>query len=94
MKYYHIHADLMINLTSNLQPNEYGISKFDVIPFIGFGFINNSSATPGYLQADGTSTDNKPFALNYGVELRYRLLTDCTLSVKLAVFQPCVTLTV
>ena len=73
MKYYHIHADLMINLTSNLQPNEYGISKFDVIPFIGFGFINNSSATPGYLQADGTSTDNRPFALNYGVELRYRL---------------------
>lgn len=73
MKYYHIHADLMVNLTSNLQPNEYGISKFDVIPFIGLGLVNNTSATHGYLQANGQPTYNKPFAFNYGVELRYRL---------------------
>lgn len=74
MKYYHLHADLMINLTPNLQPNEYGISKFDVIPFVGLGLLNNTSATPGYLQANSHSTYNKPFAFNYGIEFRYRAL--------------------
>ena len=34
MNYQYYHADFMYNLTHNLQQDEYGISKFDVIPFV------------------------------------------------------------
>lgn len=75
MSYQFVHVDFMYNLTHNLQCNEDGLSKLDVIPFVGLGIIRNSSTIPGYLLTDGESTGNHPFALNYGVELRY-LLAD------------------
>jgi putative outer membrane protein len=75
MKYQFVHADFMYNLTHNLQCNEYGLSKFDVIPYIGVGMIRNSSNTPGYFLTDNVSSGNHPFAFSYGIELRY-LLTD------------------
>lgn len=84
MSYQFIHANFMYNLTHNLQCNEDGLSKLDVIPFVGLGMIRNSSTTPGYLLTDGESTGNHPFAFNYGVELRYllcdRLHLVCELS--------------
>lgn len=75
MSYQFVHADFMYNLSHNLQCDENGLSKFDVIPFVGLGIIRNSSNTPGYLLTDGENTGNHPFAFNYGVELRY-LLAD------------------
>ena len=75
MKYQFVHADFMYNLTHNLQCNEYGLSKFDVIPYIGVGMIRNSSNTTGYFLTDNVSSGNHPFAFSYGVEFRY-LLAD------------------
>lgn len=73
MKYQFVHADFMYNLTHNLQCNEYGLSKLDVIPFVGVGMIRNSSTTPGYFLTDGKASGNHPFAFSYGIELRYLL---------------------
>ena len=75
MKYQFVHADFMYNLTHNLQCNEYGLSKFDVIPFVGVGMIRNSSSTPEYFLTDGSPSGNHPFAFSYGIQLRY-LLSD------------------
>lgn len=75
MKYQFVHADFMYNLTHNLQCNEYGLSKLDVIPYIGVGMIRNSSNTSGYFLTDNVPSDNHPFAFSYGVELRY-LIAD------------------
>lgn len=84
MSYQYVHADFMYNLTHNLQCDENGLSKIDVITFVGLGMIRNSSTTPGYILTDGESTGNHPFAFNYGVELRYllcdRLHLVCELS--------------
>lgn len=73
MKYQFVHADFMYNLTHNLQCNDYGLSKFDVIPYIGVGMIRNSSNTPGYFLTDNIPSGNHPFAFSYGVEFRYLL---------------------
>lgn len=73
MNYQYYHADFMYNLTHNLQQDEFGISKFDVIPFVGVGIVRNGSAVPGSLTSEGKSIGNHPFALGYGVEVRYHL---------------------
>ena len=73
MDYQFIHADFMYNLTHNLQCNDEGLSKVDVIPFVGVGMIRNSSSTAGYFLADGQQIGNHPFAFSYGIELRYLL---------------------
>ena len=73
MDYQFIHADFMYNLTHNLQCNDEGLSKVDVIPFVGVGMICNSSSTAGYFLADGQQMGNHPFAFSYGIELRYLL---------------------
>ena len=75
MKYQFVHADFMYNLTHNLQCNEYGLSKLDVIPYIGVGMIRNSSNTSGYFLTDNVPSGNHPFAFSYGIELRY-LIAD------------------
>ncbi len=75
MNYQFVHADFMYNLTHNLQCNEYGLSKFDVVPYIGVGMIRNSSSTPNYFLTDNVPSGNHPFAFSYGVEFRY-LLAD------------------
>lgn len=73
MKYQFVHADFMYNLTHNLQCNEFGLSKLDVIPFVGIGMIRNSSTTSGYFLTDGKASGNHPFAFSYGIELRFLL---------------------
>ena len=73
MDYQFVHADFMYNLTHNLQCNDEGLSKVDVIPFVGVGMICNSSSTAGYFLADGQQMGNQPFAFSYGIELRYLL---------------------
>ena len=75
MKYQFVHADFMYNLTHNLQCNEYGLSKLDVIPYVGIGMIRNSSNTSDYFLTGNVPSGNHPFAFSYGIELRY-LLAD------------------
>ncbi len=73
MDYQYYHADFIYNLTHNLQQDENGLSKLDVIPFIGAGIIRNGSVSSDYFTSGGQSCGNHPFALAYGVEVRYQL---------------------
>ena len=73
MNYQYYHVDFMYNLMHNLQQDEFGISKLDVIPFVGLGIVRNGSTVPGSLTCEGKGIGNHPFALGYGVEVRYHL---------------------
>jgi len=73
MNYRYYHADFMYNLTHNLQQDEFGISKLDVIPFVGLGIVRNGSTVPGSLTSEGKNIGNHPFAFGYGIEVRYHL---------------------
>ena len=68
MKYQFIHADFMYNLTAFISQNELGLSRWDVIPFLGIGMAHNSDWSRG----NGSGT-NHPFAFAYGLEARYRI---------------------
>lgn len=68
MKYQFIHADFMYNLTAFIRQNELGLSRWDVIPFLGIGMAHNSDWSRG----NGSGT-NHPFAFAYGLEARYRI---------------------
>ena len=68
MKYQFIHADFMYNLTAFIRQNELGLSRWDVIPFLGIGMVHNSDWSSG-----NRSGTNHPFAFAYGLEARYRI---------------------
>ena len=68
MKYQFIHADFMYNLTAFISQNELGLSRWDVIPFLGVGMVHNSDWSSG-----NRSGTNHPFAFAYGLEARYRI---------------------
>ena len=68
MKYQFIHADFMYNLTAFISQNELGLSRWDVIPFLGIGMVHNSDWSSG-----NRSGTNHPFAFAYGLEARYRI---------------------
>ena len=68
MKYQFIHADFMYNLTAFIRQNELGLSRWDVIPFLGVGMVHNSD----WLSGKGSGTIH-PFAFAYGLEARYRI---------------------
>lgn len=61
ISYNNIHADLMCNLTNKIGIDDRGISRWDLIPYVGIGSIMN---------VDG---DKHPFAFSYGVMGRYHL---------------------
>lgn len=72
MDYHFIHADFLYNLTSGINCNDIGLSRWDVIPYLGVGMIYNldwSSACMCPAHASGSH----PFAFSYGLECRYRL---------------------
>lgn len=73
MKYQFIHADLLYNLTSSFAQDENGISRFDVIPFVGVGMIRNASGVPLEGNSNVHANGNHPFAFSYGIEVRYHL---------------------
>lgn len=68
MKYQFIHADFMYNLTAFIRQNELGLSRWDVIPFLGIGMVHNSDWSSG-----NRSGTNHPFAFAYGLEARFRI---------------------
>ena len=56
-----VHADFLYNVTSGLNQDANGISRWDVIPYLGCGLIRSDS--PG----------KKSFSLHYGVMGRYHV---------------------
>ena len=56
----HYHADFLWNVIPSFYSGDYAY-KFDVIPFVGLGLIDNPDA------------HTRPFAINYGIQGRFRL---------------------
>lgn len=72
MKYQFYHADLMYNLTSGLRQNEYGLSLWDIVPYVGVGMIHNADWSDPCSCGSG-SDGSRPFAFTYGLEIGYRI---------------------
>lgn len=72
MKYQLYHADLMYNLTSGLRQNEYGLSLWDIVPYVGVGMIHNANWSDPCSCGRG-SDGSRPFAFTYGLEIGYRI---------------------
>lgn len=72
MKYQLYHADLMYNLTSGLRQNEYGLSLWDIVPYLGVGMIHNANWSDPCSCGRG-SDGSRPFAFTYGLEIGYRI---------------------
>ena len=72
MSYHFIHADFLYNLTSGINCNDLGLSRWDIIPYLGVGMIY----TPDWYStcaSPGGASGSHPFAFSYGLECRYRL---------------------
>ena len=69
--YFHYHTDFLWNVIPSFYAgdNDY---RFDVIPFVGMGMIDNRTA------------HTKPFAVNYGVQGRYRLTDNFHITLELS----------
>lgn len=69
--YYHYHADFLWNVIPSFYAgdNDY---KFDVIPFVGLGLFDNRTA------------HTRPFAVNYGVQGRFRLSDNFHITLELS----------
>lgn len=72
MDYHFIHADFLYNLTSGINCNDIGLSRWDVIPFLGVGMIYNPDWSSACM-CPGHASGSHPFAFSYGLECRYRL---------------------
>lgn len=72
MKYQFYHADLMYNLTSGLRQNEYGLSLWDIVPYVGVGMVHNADWSDSCSCGSG-SDGSRPFAFTYGLEIGYRI---------------------
>ena len=72
MKYQFYHADLMYNLTSGLRQNEYGLSLWDIVPYVGVGMVHNADWSVPCSCGSG-SDGSRPFAFTYGLEIGYRI---------------------
>ena len=72
MDYHFIHADFLYNLTSGINCNDIGLSRWDVIPFLGVGMIYNPDWSSACM-CPGHASGSHPFAFSYGLECRYHL---------------------
>ena len=72
MSYQSVHADFMYNVTGTLGQNDEGISRWDLVPFAGVGIIRNADWRNGCC-CPGVMSNNHPFAIDYGVQVGYRL---------------------
>ena len=83
MDYHFIHADFLYNLTSGINCNDIGLSRWDVIPFLGVGMIYNPDWSSACM-CPGHASGSHPFAFSYGVECRYRLTDRMNLVAELS----------
>ena len=72
MDYHFFHADFLFNLCSGVSCNDLGLSRWDVIPYLGVGMAYNPNWKTDCMNPDHAS-GNHPFAFSYGLECRYRL---------------------
>lgn len=82
MDYQFVHADFMYNLTAFVRQNEQGLSRWDVIPFLGIGMAHNSDWNANGVT--GHVSGSHPFAFAYGLEARYHLTDRLHLTAELS----------
>lgn len=62
------HADLMWRLNFSKSGSDYGMPRWDVVPFLGLGLARGAD-----VMVDGGRVANYPFIASWGVQGRYRL---------------------
>ena len=72
MDYHFFHADFLFNLSSGINRNDLGLSRWDIIPYLGVGMAYNPNWKSDCMNPDHAS-GNRPFAFSYGLECHYRL---------------------
>ena len=71
-KFQNVHADFLYNVTSGFMQDAYGMSRWDVIPYLGCGLIR--SEEPG----------RKSFSMHYGVMGRFHVSKRLHLTAELS----------
>lgn len=69
--YQNFHGDLMLNVSSFYRTTYSPLPKWNIVPYIGAGFIRNSDL------------NNKPFAISYGLMGSYRMSRRLSLSAEI-----------
>lgn len=69
--YYHYHADFLWNVIPSFYAGDNNY-KFDVIPFVGVGLFDTRTA------------HTRPFAVNYGIQGRFRLSDSFHITLELS----------
>lgn len=67
------HADFLYNVTNHWLADDETQRRWDVIPYLGLGFVNGSTLHHADCPCDACNGNNRAFMLAYGVQGRYRL---------------------
>lgn len=67
------HADFLYNVTNHWLADGETQRRWDVIPYLGLGFVNGSTLYHADCPCDACNGNNRAFMLAYGVHGRYRL---------------------
>lgn len=74
MRYQYYHADFMYNILGTLNQNDMGLSKWDLVPFLGIGIIHNDNCGRRIdCHGRDQSDCNRPLAFSYGLQAGYLL---------------------
>ena len=71
-RYNNVHLDFLYNATNRLNRDEYGLSRWNLIPYAGVGIINQ------------VHSGRKPFAIHYGLLSRYKVCKRFHISAELS----------
>ena len=73
-RYQALHADFLYNLGSCLPASSPdGMSRWDVVPYVGLGLMHYASEWPDGEDVSMDSRTRYPFCFSYGVTARYRI---------------------
>lgn len=72
MGYQSVHADFLWNATTRMKNDHRGLSRWDIIPFIGVGLVRNADWVKK-CNCPGSIDGSHPFAFSYGVQVRYHI---------------------
>lgn len=72
MDYQSVHADLLWNASSKFKNDSRGLSRWDIIPFVGVGIARNADWVKK-CNCPGSIDGSHPFAFSYGIQVRYHI---------------------
>lgn len=72
MRYQLFHADLLWNINGRHNKTAKGLSRLDIVPYVGIGIIHNAD-WERICKCSGSAKNSHPIALSYGVQIQYPL---------------------